>query len=146
MSRAVNALVCVAVAALAVVALVLLAPVWAPALGLEAWDLPTLLDQLVQEQARAGELEGQVEECAQRSVAKTAVARAAADGRLALEDAAQRFRDLDRAAPAFVGRAWRLETPGKSDEERYRSAVRQYVAIGRRGDEVAGSGAARLPE
>jgi hypothetical protein len=63
----------------------------------------------------------------QRVAEKERLAAQVAEGRLALPDAAARFRDLDRQPPPFYWDRFRRSYPGCSDEERHCREVISYV-------------------
>jgi hypothetical protein len=76
-----------------------------------------------------------------RAAEKDRLAAQVADGRLALPDAAARFRDLDRQPPPFCWDQFRSSYPGRSDEERHCREVIKYVRVlvgGPAGAAVAG--------
>jgi hypothetical protein len=64
-----------------------------------------------------------------RSAAKERLAEQVAEGRLALTDAAARFRDLDRQPPPFHWDHFRHAYPGRSDEERHCREVIRFVRV-----------------
>jgi hypothetical protein len=77
----------------------------------------------------------------QRIAEKDRLAALVGEGRLALPDAAARFRDLDRQPPPFRWDQFCRSCPGRSDEERHCREVINYVRTLRdppgRGDAVA---------
>lgn len=64
-----------------------------------------------------------------RTAEKGRLAAQVAEGRLALPDAAARFRDLDRQPPPLRWDQFRREYPGRSDEERHCREVIRYVRV-----------------
>src|SRR5262249_51540842 len=79
-----------------------------------------------------------------RTAEKTRLAAQVAEGRLALPDAAARFRDLDRQPPPFHWDHFRGAYSGRSDEERHCREVIQYVRVLQDRPEREAAVAARL--
>jgi hypothetical protein len=80
---------------------------------------PWVWTVLPQKRRDAEALERSGQGIMQRGEERRAVARDLAAGRLMLLEAAARVRDLDRADPAFPWEAFRLRTPGATDDERH---------------------------
>jgi hypothetical protein len=82
-------------------------------------DSPLSPERLLREQRRGQQLRDELAILDAIIAAKQALAHEVADGRLRLEEAARRFRELDAGAPRFNPEVLRRVYPGQSDEERY---------------------------
>jgi hypothetical protein len=103
-------------------------PGLAAAVGLDGWDVPTLLDVISREARLAEQLDEHERATWRRMALKDEVAADAIAGRLTLFEAAARFRDLDADAPEAYRGAWRRSMAGDSDPERYCRQVIGYAA------------------
>jgi hypothetical protein len=117
------------VAVLLIGSLCYLASLWAPAMGLDFWNLPTLLVQLQTESERQQQWLDQDAILVHVIDRKQQVIEDVINHRLTLKEAAERFRDLDERTPNFEMDLFRRAHEGESDEERYYRAVIEGVRI-----------------
>jgi hypothetical protein len=127
MRQARSGFLCVLLALSVLAILLLLAPSWAAALGLDLWDLPATMGEMARQEEQGERLEAQTREASLRVAAKEEVTGQAAEGKLTLAEAVVRFRQLDADAPESQLRAWREHTEGNSDEERYHLTVLRFL-------------------
>jgi hypothetical protein len=110
--------------------------------GLDLWAALTFDGAGPAADCRKGE---ELRRAIRRRIAeKERLAAQVAEGRLALPDAAARFRDLDRQPPPFHWAPFRRAYPGCSDEERHCWEVIGYVQSLRDGSGRGAAVAARL--
>jgi hypothetical protein len=85
------------------------------------------------EEVRGADLEQEVRDVHRRLTRKERVARAVADGRLTLWEAAACFRTLNHRPPPFAWERFRAAWPGDSDDERHCHEVIHwaYLTVGR---------------
>jgi hypothetical protein len=94
-------------------------PDWSAAPGIDQGCDP--------EVRRAAKLDEDLQAVGQRIDDKMRLAEEVAEGRLTLLAAAARFRDLDRAPPAFQWEMFRMTYDGQSDDERHCREVIGFV-------------------
>jgi hypothetical protein len=97
-------------------ALGLVRPAELKALGLDFWELPELMAQMRQSEQFNEECDQQREHVAEMERRRDEVARAAAEGRLTLAEAAERFRREDEGAIRLLLRDVRTKYPGESED------------------------------
>jgi hypothetical protein len=111
------------VAAVAVTATIALVVMPAPVTNPSATDVPH--DEL----RRADELERRRIACAGRQEIRDHIIRDVIAGRLSLEEAGERFQQLNEADPHFSWAVFRAAYPGATDDERCRRQVIAFVRI-----------------
>jgi hypothetical protein len=99
--------------------LLLCALLFWPDLCADAWRVSFVKGAFPEEQCREEKLDRYRHTLQWRSDVKTALVHDVAEGRLTLLEAGARTRELDRATPEFPWDAFRLGTPGLTDEERH---------------------------
>jgi hypothetical protein len=110
-------------AALALVGLAVFASRFVPGLD----DLLPTPDGFLREQQRNLQLREGMAAVNRVSADKHELTAEVIAGRLGLVEAAQRFREIDAAAPTFNHEALVLTWPGRTDEERYCREVMGFV-------------------
>jgi hypothetical protein len=127
MRRFWSGFVCLALSASVLSGLSLWAPAWAHTLGLDVWEVPSLLSDLDRETQLQEQMSQVSEQAIPRLTSKFAVAEEVDAGRMTVPEAALRFRELDATATPTYLHAWRNATPGADDDERYRITVLRFV-------------------
>src|SRR5262249_24470980 len=95
-----------------------------------ASDSSSVTSGIFEEASRVEQLGGQAEALTKRGEARGAAAEAVVAGNVTVEEATQRFLELNRMPPEFMT-ALRLASPGDSDEECARRQLLEHVESAR---------------
>jgi hypothetical protein len=93
--------------------------------GIDFWNLMDDRQRVAAAEETARILESEAEMTDRRIAVRAEIVRDVADGRLAFEDGARRFAELNRTLPGPLAACARDRFPGRTDEER---AARQLVS------------------